>query len=151
MTDELDAYTQQLQEKLLEEARALYSETVIDHWMNPRNNGTLPKPDGHARITGPCGDTMEFFLKIENRTIRQMSFLTDGCATSIASASMAVQLATGTPITDALSIEQQTILEALDGLPEESAHCALLASNTLKAAIRDHLSTAKQPWKRIYR
>ena len=133
------------------DARKIYSETVIDHAMHPRNLGTMQNFDGFARITGPCGDTMEVWLKVDNETITDINFMTDGCGTSIASGSMMTELAKGRSITVAIRISQQDVLEALQGLPEESQHCALLAANTLKAAIRDCIAMQKEPWKKAYR
>jgi len=133
------------------DARKIYSETVIDHAMHPRNLGTMQNFDGFARITGPCGDTMEAWLKVDNETITDINFMTDGCGTSIASGSMMTELAKGRSITVAIRISQQDVLEALQGLPEESQHCALLAANTLKAAIRDCIAMQKEPWKKAYR
>ena len=74
-----------LQELILEDARNIYSETVIDHAMNPRNVGVMQDADGFARVTGPCGDTMEVWLKVDSDAIAGTSFMTDGCVTSIAS------------------------------------------------------------------
>lgn len=131
--------------------RKIYSETTIDHAMNPRNVGDMAEADGFARVTGPCGDAMEIWLKLKNGIIAEASFLTDGCGTSIASGSMVTEMVKGRSITEARKINQQDILTALGGLPEESQHCALLAANTLKAAIRDYLAMEKEPWKRVYR
>lgn len=131
--------------------RQIYSEAVIDHAMNPRNLGAMQDFDGFARVTGPCGDTMEVWLKLNSNTITDIAFMTDGCGTSIASGSMMTELAKGRNITIALRICQQDIVEALEGLPEESRHCALLAADTLKAAIRDCIAMQKEPWKKAYR
>ena len=133
------------------DTRKIYSDAVIDHAMHPRNLGTMQNFDGFARITGPCGDTMEVWLKVDDKTIIDINFVTDGCGTSIASGSMITELAKGTSITIAIRISQQDVLEALQGLPEESQHCALLAANTLKAAIRDYIAMQKEPWKKAYR
>lgn len=133
------------------DARQIYSETVIDHAVNPRNLGVMQDFDGFARVTGSCGDTMEVWLKLNSNTITDIAFMTDGCGTSIASGSMITELAKGRSITVAARICQQDILEALEGLPEESQHCALLAANTLKAAIRDCMAIQKEPWKKAYR
>ena len=147
MSSELD----DLQAVVMADARKIYSETVIDHAMNPRNLGTMQNFDGFARITGPCGDTMEVWLKVKGNTITDIYFMTDGCGTSLASGSMMTELAKGRSISVAVRISQQDVLEALEGLPEESQHCALLAANTLKAAIRDCLAMQKEPWKKAYR
>ena len=147
ISSELDG----LQALVIEDARKIYSEAVIDHAMNPRNLGTMQDADGFARVTGPCNDTMEVWLKVNNNTIIDISFMTDGCGTSIASGSMATLLAKRKSIREVTKISQQDILKALGGLPEESQHCALLAANTLKEAIRDYLALKKEPWKKAYR
>ena len=129
-----------------------YTQTVLDHGTNPRHMGFLKDPDGFARIKGPCGDTMEIFLKISHdRQIKEAAFWTDGCITSIASGSMTVALAEGNSVQSARKISQSHILDELGGLPEESQHCALLAANTLRAAINDYALTQSDPWKRQYR
>ncbi|MDD4873820.1 MAG: iron-sulfur cluster assembly scaffold protein [Dehalococcoidales bacterium] len=147
MSDGLD----ELEELLSSENRKTYSAKVIDHAMNPRNLGLIENADGYAGITGPCGDTMKIWLKVDNDQIAKAGFMTDGCGTSIASGSMVTELATGKDISEALLISQQNILDALNGLPEENKHCALLASNTLKAAIKVYMDVKKEPWKKAYR
>jgi len=141
----------ELQELIIADARKIYSETAIDHSMNPRNVGDMEDADGFAKVTGSCGDAMEIWLKVNNGTIAGATFMTDGCGTSIASGSMVTELVKGRTIPEARGINQQYILNALGGLPEESEHCALLAANALKAAIRDYLAMRKEPWKRAYR
>jgi nitrogen fixation NifU-like protein len=139
------------QELLRDKMRDVYSETVIDHAMNPRNVGNLEVVDGYASTTGPCGDTMDIWLKVKDNTIVKATFMTDGCTTTIAAGSMVTELAKGKSVNQALRIGQEDVLEALSGLPEESQHCALLAANTLKAALRDYLAIQKEPWKKAYR
>jgi len=142
---------EQFEELIREERRKVYSEIAIDHAMNPRNVGDIENADGFAKVVGPCGDTMEVWLKVKDDIITGSSFMTDGCGTSIASGSMVTELAKEKSIIEAQKLNQQDVLSALDGLPEESQHCALLAANTLKAAIRDYLVMKKEPWKRAYR
>ena len=142
---------EELQELILADARNIYSETVIDHAMNPRNVGIMQDADGFAKVTGSCGDAMEIWLKVNNDAITGVTFMTDGCGTSIASGSMVTEMATGKSIAEARKITQADVLNALGGLPEESQHCALLAANTLKAAIKDYFVTKQEPWKRAYR
>jgi len=127
------------------------TETVIDHSMNPRNVGNLEDADSFARVTGPCGDSMEMWLKEKDGTIAQATFYTDGCGTTIASGSMVTEMVNGKSITEAQKISQQNVLDALGGLPDESKHCALLAANTLKEAVRDYLTMKREPWKKAYR
>jgi nitrogen fixation NifU-like protein len=142
---------EQFQDLIKAQMRKIYSETVIDHAMNPRNLGDMEDADGFARVTGPCGDTMEIWLRAKNGSLTDATFLTDGCGTSIASGSMVTEMAKGKNITEAQKISQQDVLSALGGLPEESQHCALLAADTLKEAIRNYLAMKKEPWKKAYR
>lgn len=151
MEQDVEEFVRKLQEQIYQQARELYSETVIDHWRNPRNQGAMENPDGHARIKGPCGDTMEIFLRVDDDIITEPRFLTDGCMTTLVSASMAVELASGQTTSLASGISQEDILEGLGGLPPESRHCALLAANTMWAAIQDYIQTRDEPWKRLYR
>jgi len=103
----------------------------------PHHEGPLGTFNGHARTTGPCCDTMEFWLQISEDRIVDASFTTSGCGSSCAAGSMATEIAIGKRLTEAVRIDQADILAALGGLPEKSEHCALLAANTLKAAIED--------------
>ena len=142
---------EQFEELIKAEMRKVYSETAIDHAMNPRNVGDMDNADGFAKVTGSCGDTMEIRLKVKNDAIADATFMADGCGTSIASGSMVTEIAKGKNVSEARKISQQDVLSALGGLPEESEHCALLAANTLKEAIRDYLAMKKEPWKKAYR
>jgi nitrogen fixation NifU-like protein len=140
----------ELEQSVMEDMKRVYSEKTIDHFLNPRNLGEMPTPDGFARVTGPCGDTMEIYLKVKDGKVTNASFWTDGCGPSIASGSMITELAKRTDISETQRIGQNDVLTALGGLPEESQHCALLAANTLKEAIKNYLAFKKEPWKRAY-
>jgi len=142
---------EKFEELIKAEMKKVYSETVVEHSMNPRNVGDIGDADGFAKVTGPCGDTMEIWLKVNSDTISDASFMTDGCGTTIASGSMVTEMARGRNIVEIQRINQQDVLDALGGLPEESQHCALLAANTLKAALRDYMAMKREPWKRVYR
>ena len=141
----------ELEKQIMAEMRQIYTETVIDHAMNPRNVGSMPEADGFGSMTGSCGDTMEISLKVRNENIDHATFWTDGCGTSIACGSIATEIIKGKSITQALSIDQDEILRVLGGLPEDSVHCALLAADTLRAAIHDFLALKREPWKKAYR
>jgi len=123
---------------LMEKIMGGLSEKVIDYGNDPRNCGTLEKPDGYAKIKGPCGDTMEMFLKIRNDKILDISYTTDGCMTSHAAGSAATEMAKGKPVRECIKINQSSILEHLGGMPEDSEHCALLAAKTFHKALRDY-------------
>lgn len=93
--------------------------------------------DALAIFKGPCGDTMEIYLKIRNNIITKASFYTDGCRSASACGSKLATLVINKAITDARKIKAKDLLEALDGLPPEEEHCALLAVNTLHKALND--------------
>ena len=131
--------------------RQVYSGEVIDHALHPRNLGDMKDADAFGRITGPCGDTMEIWLKVKDDKIIDSAFLVDGCVATLACGSMITELARGERVSQAIGISQQDVLDALDGLPEGNKHCALLAANTLKEAVRDFLVSKKEPWKKLYR
>ena len=141
----------ELEESVVQDMRKAYSEEAIDHFLNPRNLGQIESPDGVGRVTGPCGDTMEIYLRVDEGRIANATFWTDGCGPSIASGSMATELIKGKSIVEAQNMSQDSILNALGGLPEESQHCALLAANTFKDAVRDYLNSKNEPWKRLYK
>ena len=134
-----------LQELIIADARKIYSETTIDHAMNPRNVGDMEDADGFARMTGPCGDTMEIWIRIMNDIVTGATFMTDGCGPSIASGSMVTEMAKGKSIHEGQRITPRDVLAALGGLPEESEHCALLAANTIRAAITYCLVMKREP------
>jgi len=145
------AESDDLQKLILADARSVYSETVVQHAMNPKNLGMMQNADGFAREIGSCGDTMEIWIKVSSDILAGATFMTDGCGPSIASGSMVTEMATGRSIAEARKMTQADVLNALGGLPEESQHCALLAANTLKAAIKDYFMTKQEPWKKAYR
>jgi len=138
---DLGKFTRELQEQIMEKIRKRYSQIVIDHWQNPRNFRKIKNPDGYAKVTGPCGDTMEIFIKIKEETISECAFQTDGCGTSIVCGSITTELAKHKSITQALAgISSDEILEILGGLPEEDVHCAHLAAETLRKTLTDCLN-----------
>ena len=92
-TKDLDELRSRLQEQIMERIRERYSQVVIDHWQNPRNFRKMEDPSGYGKVKGPCGDTMEMFLKLTGGTISECTFQTDGCGSSIVCGSMATELA----------------------------------------------------------
>lgn len=123
---------------LMEKITGGLSDRVVDYGSNPRNYGSLEKPDGYAKIKGPCGDTMEMYLKISNDKVIEISYTTDGCMTSHAAGTAATVMAKGQPVRDCIRINQSSILEHLGGMPADSEHCALLAANTFHQALRNY-------------
>ena len=116
----------------------LYSEKVMDHFMNPRNVGEIEDADGVGEVgNAKCGDIMKVYLKIENNIITDVKFKTFGCGSAIASSSMATELIKGKPIEEALKLSNKAVTEALDGLPTHKIHCSVLAEEAIKDAIDD--------------
>ncbi|MBW2341386.1 MAG: iron-sulfur cluster assembly scaffold protein [Deltaproteobacteria bacterium] len=148
---EFDKAIEEIQASIIRDARKIYSEKVIERWLNPKYFGEMESPHGSATTTGPCGDTMTIFLKMKDNKIIDARFVADGCMTTVVAGSMACELAIGRTIKDAYKISDEVILESLDGLPDESVHCALLASNALKETLADYLSSKNEPWRRLYR
>ena len=151
-SDDLEKFARELQEQILEQVKKQYSETVIDHWQNPRNFRKIENPDAYAKVKGSCGDTMEIFIKMRNEKIFECGFQTDGCASSIVCGSVATELAQNKSFIQALGlISADEILKQLGGLPESDVHCAQLAAETMRRALADWLSKKKSSWKKYYR
>ena len=130
------------EEALEAEIRKNYSETLIDHGRNPRNLGDLEESNAFGILDGPCGDIMAIWLNVEDNTITDIGFTTDGCIASLAIGSMTTEMAKGKTLTDAQHINQQDILDALGGLPKENEHRVLLWINTLQEAITNYQTEA---------
>lgn len=116
-----------------------YSKLAIEHATTPRNMGILKNYNGHAALTGPCGDTIEFWVLIKDDIIQKIAWVTDGCASSRAAASITSFMAANEHREFAQNITQEDVLEELGRFPEDSYHCAGLAANTVKAAVFDYL------------
>lgn len=118
---------------------ALYSDKVMDHFLNPRNVGVIEDADGVGEVgNAKCGDIMKMYLKIEDDTIKDVKFETFGCASAIASSSMATELIKGKRVEDAMTLTNKAVAEALDGLPDYKMHCSVLAEEAIAAALKDY-------------
>ena len=118
---------------------ALYSEKVMDHFMHPRNVGTIEDASGVGEVgNAKCGDIMKIYLKIENDIIEDVKFETVGCGSAIASSSMATEMIMGKSIHEALALTNAAVCEALDGLPAHKVHCSVLAEEAIKSALKDY-------------
>lgn len=117
----------------------MYSDKVMDHFENPRNVGVIENADGVGTVGNPvCGDVMKMYLKIENDIIVDVKFKTFGCASAIATSSMATELIKGKTVEEALELTNKAVAEALDGLPPVKMHCSVLAEEAVQAAIEDY-------------
>ena len=137
---DFDAIVAILQRLLSEQEEALYSVKVLEEARHPNNLGAMLEPDGHAVVLGPCGDTMEVFLRLDGSRIEVAAFMTDGCGPTVACGSMLTGMAQGMTLDQAAAIEPADVMIALDGLPAENVHCATLAVTTLCEAIANHHS-----------
>ena len=118
---------------------ALYTETVMDHFMHPRNVGEIAEPDGVGQVgNAKRGDIMKMYLKTKDTTIQDVKSETLGRGSAIASSSMATELIKGKTIEDALAVTNRQVVDALGGLPAHKLHCSVLAEEAIKAAVKDY-------------
>jgi len=117
----------------------MYSEKVMDHFMNPRNVGEIPDANGVGEVgNAKCGDIMKVYLKIKNDIVEDAKFKTFGCGSAIASSSMATELIKGKSVADAWQLTNKAVAEALDGLPPVKMHCSVLAEEAIHKAINNY-------------
>ncbi|HHT70587.1 MAG: Fe-S cluster assembly scaffold protein NifU [bacterium] len=117
----------------------MYTEKVMDHFTHPRNVGEIDNPDGVGQVGNPvCGDIMKISLRIKDDRIEDIKFKTFGCGAAIATSSMVTELVKGKTVEEAIKISNQTVAEALGGLPCQKMHCSNLAADALHAAIADY-------------
>ncbi len=117
----------------------MYTQKVMDHFMNPRNVGEIENADGVGEVgNARCGDIMRMYLKIGNGIITDVKFKTFGCGAAIATSSMATELIKGKSIDEALKLTNKAVVEALEGLPPAKLHCSVLAEQAIKSALSDY-------------
>ena len=122
----------------------MYSEKVMDHFMNPRNVGEMADADGVGMEGNPtCGDAMQLFIKVENDRIVDAKFKTFGCGAAIAVSSMITEMVKGKTLDEALSMSKEAVAAELGGLPPQKMHCSNLGADALKKAIEDYRSKKK--------
>ncbi len=126
---------------------ALYSEKVMDHFMQPRNVGVIENASGVGEVgNAKCGDIMKIYLQIENDIIVDCKFETFGCGSAIASSSMATEMIKGRSIHEAMALTNRAVAEALDGLPAHKMHCSVLAEEAIKNALKDYFDKNGIPY-----
>lgn len=133
----LDDFVNNLQEQIFEEAKQAYGEKGFERWRNPRFQGRMANADGHARVSGECGDSIEIYLKFVNGRVKAASYVTDGCASSAISGSFAAELTLGKDPDALTDINGEAVLKEIGRLPAQDRHCADLAA----AAVQEALST----------
>lgn len=119
---------------------AQYSETVMDHFTNPRNVGEIEDADGVGEVGNPvCGDMMTFYIKVDDEErIQDVKFKTFGCGAAIAVSSMVSEMAKGKTVDEALRISRDDVAVELGGLPKQKMHCSNLGADALHLAIEDY-------------
>ena len=128
---------------------ALYTDIVMDHFMNPRNVGSIENADAVGEVgNAKCGDIMKMYLKIKDNKIEDVKFETFGCGSAIASSSMATEMIKGKSIHEALELTNKAVAEALDGLPAHKMHCSVLAEEAIKNALKDYFDKNGIPYDR---
>ena len=126
---------------------ALYTDTVMDHFMNPRNVGEIENANGVGEVgNAKCGDIMKMYLKIKDDRIEDAKFETFGCGSAIASSSMATELIKGKTVDEALAVTNKQVVDALGGLPAYKLHCSVLAEESIKAAVKDYYERNNIPY-----
>ena len=127
-----------------QEDNKMYSEKVMDHFMNPRNVGEIPDADGVGMEGNPtCGDARQLFIKVENDRIVDAKFRTFGCGAAIAVSSMITEMVKGKTLDEAMSMSKEAVANELGGLPPQKMHCSNLGADALKKAIEDYRSKKK--------
>ena len=118
----------------------MYSEKVMDHFMNPRNVGEIENASGVGTVgNAKCGDIMRMYLDIDdNGIIKEVKVKTFGCGAAVATSTMANERGKGRTIAQALEVTNKAVMEALDGLPPVKVHCSLLAEEAIHAALWDY-------------
>lgn len=123
----------------------VYSEKVMEHFMNPRNVGEIENPDGVGEVGNPvCGDMMTFYIKVKDDHLEDVKFKTFGCGAAIAVSSMVSEMAMGKTLEEAQKITPQLVANELEGLPKQKFHCSNLGAQALNKAIQDYLSKQKK-------
>ncbi len=122
----------------------VYSEKVMEHFMNPRNVGDIENADGIGEVGNPvCGDMMTFYIKVKDDRLEDVKFKTFGCGAAIAVSSMVSEMAKGRTLAEAMKITPKSVADELEGLPKQKFHCSNLGAQALHKAIEDYLSKKK--------
>ncbi len=117
----------------------MYSETVMEHFNNPRHAGVIEDPDGVGEVGNPtCGDMMTFYIKVKDGNLVDVKFQTFGCVAAIAVSEIVSEMATGRNLEEAQQITKQAVAEALGGLPPNKMHCSNLGAEALALAIQNY-------------
>ncbi|WP_462324828.1 iron-sulfur cluster assembly scaffold protein [Desulfoplanes sp.] len=144
MSDTLDAFLDDLQNRVFEDTRENMGEEVYKRWRTPIRLEKMNNPSATAALTGSCGDTITIYLDIEKDVVKKARFETTGCGSSQVSGEVACEYAENKTVEQAGMLDGKDVLETLGGLPEENEHCAYLAAETLREAVHKYLEKEKK-------
>jgi nitrogen fixation NifU-like protein len=133
MSDEFD----EIEDMVDEDARAKFSTEVIEFFRKPAHAQAPAHFTGSATVTGMCGETLELFVNVENGRIQDIGYVTDGCGPTVACAEAVSALMKGADLTEARELTPRRLLAHVGGLPVDSVHCAGLAVNALRSALKE--------------
>jgi nitrogen fixation NifU-like protein len=141
MDADLEAFVREITDEILEETKSAYGKEAFDRWKTRRFMGRMEDPDGYALVRGGCGDSMSIYLRFEGERVLRASFVTEGCGSSVACGSLAVEMAHGRTPDELMEITPDMIRERAGGLPSEDEHCADLAVATLHEALSRYMQS----------
>ncbi len=136
---------------VIELLRKIYNDTVISYALFPQFRYEIAHPDGYAKVSSDCDDTIEIFIIVEDGKIKEASFMVEGCTTAVAVANAGVRVIRGSFLKNAHSITAEKIFEAVGGLPERDHHVVMLAVDAIRAAALDCERNVRDPWRKLYR
>jgi len=139
-SNKFDDFVESLQKEIIEKEKEEYNEYIVELFHDPKNWGKPPENDISVSqtYTGPCGDTMYYFLKIEDDVVIKANFITDGCGASVATACQTTMLIEGKTLKYVENLSPEDIDRALKGLPDDHKHCAELSISTLRKAVQKY-------------
>ena len=134
--ERLSQLVDELQSTIDREEAVVFSRTTLEEARHPSNLGPMKDANATSHKVGSCGDSMEFFVRVEGDKIENVTFMTDGCGATLACGSMLTKMAKGHSVEEVMAIRDQDLIDRLDGLPDENLHCARLAVGTLHGAVK---------------
>ena len=137
--DDFNAFADKIQEEVFADAKDVLGEKGFDRWRNPKFCGIMKDSDSFAKVKGSCGDTMEMYLKVNGECVEQVSYMTDGCASSSVAGSFTAELATGKNIEQVFEMSGADILKEIGSFPEADEHCAYLAVEALQKTLNNYM------------
>lgn len=137
---EFEAIVARIQQEVMDEAKSALGDKGFDRWRNPKFCGVMADADSMARQSGSCGDSMTMYIKVKGERLDQVTYITDGCGSSSVAGSFTAEMATGRTFSEALALKGEDVLQEIGTFPDEEKHCAFLAVQTLRKALKAYLA-----------